>query len=622
MGFLEKNFNRLYWSVCAFVFVLIALRAFFISFSHDEASTFFFYVQSDDYLPYKAHVYTNNHVLNSALSNICYHLGGSHRFVLRLPNLLSFLGLCWGVYRFFPHLKSYATRLLLGTFFILTFNFLDFFELCRGYGLSMAWLVLGFSFLQDYFSKHSLKALMFFSICIQLALAANLTLLVLVLLLWLLVLVFQYQHRLFIDMKNLLLQLINLLILVFWIKFSFFYKEKGVLDSGWGEDYWQVTFKSLMQFIFGSNALWIQVLLPVLFGLALLFSLVQFFKRPFRIMAIFEPKVFYSFIFTTLVIGIYLQKQLLKVNYPEDRTGLYLYVVFGLCVVFFFDAIPSFFNKAVAIAFAGSSAVYFALSYNLESFTHYFYHVIPKEFYTKLLEETGKNPGTFTIGGHVNREMNYAFMNYRAGSPLNPMDITPQMRMNCDYYIAERREKPYYDRFYHELLVDKYWDHVLLKRKQTIQRKEVAGLDSLPRYYGSNGEFFEFLRVNDSTLRSGNSMELEIELFFKKVPAPFKSFLVLSVENTNKEIIYYSRALLNWLDDDLNAEKKTIKLSTGPLPHNFKEMTIYIWNIDKEEIELSVHKLKIYELQGAGVNFSIPQEFYPFIEKVTQKPLL
>jgi hypothetical protein len=76
------------------------------------------------------------------------------------------------------------------------------------------------------------------------------------------------------------------------------------------------------------------------------------------------------------------------------------------------------------------------------------------------------------------------------------------------------------------------------------------------------------------------------------------------------------------LDDDLNGEKKTLKLTIGPLPDNFKAMTVYIWNIDKHDLDLSIHKLNIYELQGLGVNFSIPQEFYPLIEKVTQKPML
>ena len=102
---LEKKFNKLFWVLCSIVFIIISCRAFLIPFSHDEAATFYFYIQSDNYLPYSAHVYTNNHVLNSAFSNLFYHLLGSHRFVLRIPNLIAFIIMCYGIFRLFKHLK-------------------------------------------------------------------------------------------------------------------------------------------------------------------------------------------------------------------------------------------------------------------------------------------------------------------------------------------------------------------------------------------------------------------------------------------------------------------------------------------------------------------------------------
>src|SRR5207249_4931808 len=102
-----------FWFTGFIVFVIVCLRAYFIPFSHDETATFFFYVQSDNYLPYSAHVYTNNHVLNSALANICWHIGGSHRFVLRIPNILAFIVLCFGIYRHFKYLRSISSKLIL-----------------------------------------------------------------------------------------------------------------------------------------------------------------------------------------------------------------------------------------------------------------------------------------------------------------------------------------------------------------------------------------------------------------------------------------------------------------------------------------------------------------------------
>ena len=118
---MDKHFNKIFWILSFLVFVVICLRAYMIPFSHDEAATFFFYVQSDNYLPYYAHVYTNNHVLNSALANLCYHIAGSHRFVLRIPNILAFVVLCFGVYRHFKYFKSVYPKLILVTFFLLPY---------------------------------------------------------------------------------------------------------------------------------------------------------------------------------------------------------------------------------------------------------------------------------------------------------------------------------------------------------------------------------------------------------------------------------------------------------------------------------------------------------------------
>ena len=135
--FVQANFTLFAMLMFSVAFIVIILRAWHIPITHDEASTFFFYVQTGEWRPYVAHAYTNNHVLNSALASLSYRLFGSHPFVLRLPNVLSFILLAWGVYRLcVNHLRSLAGRFCLLSLTVLTFNLLDFFQLSRGYGLS------------------------------------------------------------------------------------------------------------------------------------------------------------------------------------------------------------------------------------------------------------------------------------------------------------------------------------------------------------------------------------------------------------------------------------------------------------------------------------------------------
>jgi hypothetical protein len=619
---LEKNFNKLFWLLCSVIFIIISLRAFLIPFSHDEAATFFFYVQSDNYLPYNAHVYTNNHVLNSALSNVCYHILGSHRFVLRIPNLLAFLVMCYGIYRLFRHLKTIPSKLVLISFFLLTFNFLDFFEVCRGYGLSFGFMTLGLSYLLDHFLKKDFSYVLLFSVCWQLALAANLILVVVLTILLFYVFVFQIKNKVFFTLKNIVLQLVNVSLLVFWIKFSFFYKEQGMLDYGVGSNYWTVTFKTLILFLFGTDQLWIQIISITAIAFVVIFAFILFLKKPFSLFNIFSSTLFFPVVFVTCALAFYLQKILLNINFPEDRTGLFFYLLFGLGFAFLVDHLGKMPANIVASCILLASCFHFFTTINFKDFTSLYYHTMPKALFDKLTDEYKKTNQIFTVGGHRVRELNYAFLNYRGGAVLNHMDESEQMAMNCDYYYAMKREKPYYDQFYDEIGEDKTWDRVLLKRKEKIDKKELVSVTDNPNSYTGNKEYFDLLRFNDKLVSSGNCLEAEVSVNFKKMPKPFNGQIVFSIENEKKEQIYFKRVPLNWLADDLSGETKYFKLTTGVTPKKGFSAVVFIWNIDKQEVEYKLNYIKIHELSGKGVNFSIPAKFYPLIESITKTSLL
>ncbi len=620
--YIETNFNKLFWLLCGVLFILIALRAFFIPFSHDEAATFFFYVQSNDYLPYQAHIYTNNHVLNSALANLCYHIAGSNRFVLRLPNIFSFLLLCVGVFKHFKHLKTVYAKIILVTFFLLTINFLDFFELCRGYGLSFAFIVIGCAYLMDYLQDKKTKDFILFSVCLQLALGANLILVVLLTIMLFFIFVFQIKNKLLFKPATIITQILNILVLIFWVKFSFFYKEQGVLDSGVGDNYWEVSFKTLMFFIFGTNAIWIQVLILLAFVGILFAAIKTFFQSPISIDKVFTPKLFYTLVLVIIIAAFYIQKKLLDVNFPEDRTGVFFYLLFVLSFAFVIDSISIKISRVVSFALLIPSLLFFIFTYNVHDFSSSFYHTIPKSIYDKLVNEFKKEGKIITIGGHRIREMDYAFLNYRGNSVLNCMNNDEQMVMNCDYYLALKSEKPYYKYFYDEIAYDNAWDRALLKRKEKIQRNELYKVPDLPKTYKGNGEFFEFFRLKDSVLKTRNCLETELEIKFNAVPVPLRANIVLQVNDTKGEAIYYKRITLNWLADNLSGQTKRAKLTTPPLPENTGDVVIYLWNYKLQELDFTINELKVFKLKGKGVNIEIPKSFYDYIGESTNKPLL
>ena len=141
--------------VCISLFIYIALRACFVSFTHDEALSYNL-VKGKEYLGYTA----NNHLLNTWLMALCIKLYGERELALRLPNVLLFL-----VYLFFCcKLLSRSKRNSLCFFlhcrcFFLIHLFLIFFSLARGYGLSMGFMAGAlYYFLHKDFKEHNFNS--------------------------------------------------------------------------------------------------------------------------------------------------------------------------------------------------------------------------------------------------------------------------------------------------------------------------------------------------------------------------------------------------------------------------------------------------------------------------------
>ena len=143
-----------------------------------------------------------------------------------------------------------------------------------------------------------------------------------------------------------------------------------------------------------------------------------------------------------------------------------------------------------------------------------------------------------------------------------------------------------------------------------------------PRACKGNYEFFEFFRIKDSVLNTRNCIEVDINLTFNKVPSPFRANIVVQVNDKEGKQIHYKRVPLNWLADDLSGLTKKVKLTTGALPANTGDVVVYIWNFKQLEADFIVNEVKIYELKGKGVNFQIPDSYYKFLEKVSNKSFL
>jgi hypothetical protein len=133
-------FKVLIAGISLFFVIYEILRAAKVSLTFDEAATYVRYISSDLFSVFNFIVATN-HLMNTLLARFFSFIAGESELVLRLPNLIGY-----GFYLFFSFLilKKMTNRTVaLGGFLLLNLNpyVLDYFSLCRGYGLSLGFLM-------------------------------------------------------------------------------------------------------------------------------------------------------------------------------------------------------------------------------------------------------------------------------------------------------------------------------------------------------------------------------------------------------------------------------------------------------------------------------------------------
>jgi len=593
-----RQFNRFYWVVCAAILVLVIARCALVPFAHDEVATFNFYIQPGRFLPFLSHVDAMGHFLLSAASWLSFKLFGSSPLALRLPLIVSFLVLCVGVVKLCNLFSSLLPKLLCMAVFLLSYNFLAFYSLARGYGISMAFLVLALFYFYCYIRHFSFRHFWKFLLFGQLALAANLTLVMVLLVATGFVLVFQFRHKKLLSFQNLLL-LPHFALIGFWVKFGFYLQANGALYYGGGDSYWQVTFQSLIETIALKSSL-VTASFVLLFTVATMHFFYYVVKEKLSYLWRSNFAITYVF-FCTLVIAFYLLKKLLGVNYPEDRTGLFFYVLFALLFPFLVSETEATWRR-MFVSIPALLALHFVLQVNCRVHPWRIYETIPREFFTTLLREQAVSAQPITIGAHRLREFIYGFLNYNSPQKLGYATSPEALQMNCDYALAYAQDKPWYDKYYTELAAENDWGFRLLKRKRPLLREPLITLNN-EKVFSGNYEYYNAFEQLDTTFGSIHPLIAEFDFTVEKAPQPFNAWLVAEISDASeKGDNVFVRIPLNLLHYDWNATGRTkLCLVTGNIPVKIKRIVCYLWNIEKQEINIRMHGFRLLRISGDGV---------------------
>lgn len=355
---MNRSTQIIYYLGFLLAFSYIFIRGFILGITHDEALTYKI-IQGDEILKGTA----NHHWLNTQLSSLSSFLFGAKEFALRLPNVLSFAVFWFFLYRIAKtFLNSSATQiacllLLCGNPFIL-----DFFSLCRGYGLSIAFVTASLFYLFRIVElKADSKLIHYYlatAFCI-LALSANLNTLNYFLIAQGLTLLSAIVFKL----KNRVILLVSLVILsgiafYFSLDRLFFLKDQNELYFGTGN--LNSSIDNLIYSGFYSRDGFVEaiILRYLLYALLLFAGFLAVRKKQ-----LFSPGSISLIILASVFVALVAENFLFEALYPINRSSLYLYPIILLALLLNIDGLKS---KTVRVSIFLCSWIFIA--FNLSSY--------------------------------------------------------------------------------------------------------------------------------------------------------------------------------------------------------------------------------------------------------------
>ena len=391
----------------AAVLAYIATKAAVSSFTHDESYTYLHYI-SQSFLDIISNqgAYSNNHVLNTLAMKYSEKLFGSSELALRLPNLLALtVFLCYS----FLLTRKLHPGLCASIFILAVTNttLIDFFGLARGYGLSIAFMVMGLYHLVESFNANRQAHLVVFNLAALLAILSNFTMLTFYLSA---LLVFNIVHVLDNQLHNrkkvnfFKVNAVNLILFVFLFIVLYEPVRKAVkfnsFDFGGKQGFVSDTVTSLILHLFTNIHFTpvmmaiLQTLIVVLFLLPIALLVMKSVRGGSDFITRHRPLIIINLVLAGISAASIIQHWVLKTDFLVGRFSLFLVPLLIFNLGFLFNLFIDFRAKSlvitISVALTVLSSANFYINRNLYSCAEWSYDSGTKDAVATLRADYGK----------------------------------------------------------------------------------------------------------------------------------------------------------------------------------------------------------------------------------------
>lgn len=474
-----------------FFLFYISNRAVKLSMTHDESSTTNVVDGTYYDVMFAKNMFgtANNHILNSLLLKKSVAVFGWQEWSIRLPNLLCFIIYFIAVVLLMQGISQNNFIRLAGVLLFCTPHFIvDYFSLARGYGMAVAFEMMGLYFVIKYLQQRKAKHLALSFIMSALAVYANFTWLNMLLAQWVvvnIVLVLEKKEqpvaKLAVNIVRInLIPILTAILLVLLI-----YKPIGYLSGNnefkWGSETWWASFQSFIVNLHYTHSSFIvdydsRLLLLKLFVLAFviagatLFVQHLLFNRWKQVDSFSKYSLFTAvLILFVLTVSTIAQRHLLNTFYIDGRKALLYMPVLLVLVVALFNWLYSKYAglaKSFLSVTVAAAVLHFVGIFNFYSCFEWWYDASSKMAYQSIANDKSDLPKTTAVNWLYWQSMEfYNKRVYRNNIPLlkKTNELADYDGINYVYVLGDeiRNIPPVFKP------IKRYmWDRFLLKRDQ------------------------------------------------------------------------------------------------------------------------------------------------------------
>ncbi len=589
------SFKNYSWILFSFLMVYFTLRAIFLAPLHDESATFLHFIEPEIWFGDAVMLDANNHLFNSFLGSFLHSLFGNEFFLFRLPSLLCFPIYFWGIYTFLKSIDNRSTQIILLTAAVTVVYMNDYFSYSRGYAMAISFFIWMLVFAQRFVKESRTKSLILLYVFSFLAVFSNLVFLVSACLALVLALIIHLKNiREFAVGKNVFLLIVHIgfiYCLLPIISFGQLLKEHGALYYGSLDGFWIVTGKTLSKYVLYYDAEWLKWFFILLFLLFFGLLIYLLFKRGFWNQVVKETTILSWFLFGNIV-AIFVLAILMKVNYPEDRAGMYFIPLIILLVGFFSHDFPKWRYIQLILLFFPITAI-LQLNLNTSVFTPD--ERLDASFYQQVKKSIDTST---TVSVYHTMALNWDLLERQTSDEVK---IQPNILNEFS---------PLYD-----VIVNKSseLDSRDLKDYQLLCKDLPSGFVAYKRLKPYQKNIFKSWKIeaNESTEEYINLLELKSldslrneDLLIKfagdfRVVTPFHDVrIIFTTFNSKNETVRYETFDQRWIH---GANQGQFKVKINSVFKRFYpeeiEFRLYIWNPQHSRINCKNGTLNFYKLK-------------------------